>query len=595
MMQISQNDYISVLITYLKPLWKRALLLFVLLLTGIGLRLINPQLLATFIDTAIAGTTVFRLLQLALLFLAVALSTQLFALLETYLAADIGLRATNRLRANLALHCLRLDMSFHNSQTPGTLIERIDGDVSELDEFFSRFAIAFAGNGIFAIGVFIALFHIDWRIGLVAIAFVIILWFTFNRFNHIVVPYFEAERAASADLFGFITERLAGTEDIRSLNASAYVMRQFYERSRHLFPRLVKAQTLGLGVFSAWSILFTVGKVVLLGISILLFFNDTLTIGTLYLVYRYIELLEEPVQEVGRQVQDLQQASAALIRVRELLTTQSVLQGQGQTPLPQQALSVTVEQVNFRYVTSEEAPESGSNASPPNWVLQDISFTLSPGSILGLLGRTGSGKTTLTRLLLRLCDPTHGTIRLAGVPIPDISLADLRQQVGMVTQEIQLFHASVRENLTLFDSSIPDRCIEEMIHQVGLEDWYRSLPNGLSTLLIPGGSGLSAGQAQLLAFVRVFLKDPGLVILDEASSRLDPATEQRLECAIDRLLVGRTAIVIAHRLTTVKRANQIMILENGQCIEYGQREVLATDPDSRFAQLLQIGLEESLV
>ncbi|MEH2290104.1 ABC transporter ATP-binding protein [Nostoc sp.] len=589
-MQTSGSNYISILLAYLKPLWQKSLLLLVLLLIGIGLRLLNPQLLATFIDTAIAGATFSRLLQLALLFLGIALATGLISLLETYLAADIGLRATNRLRANLALHCLELDMSFHNNQTPGVLIERIDGDVSQLDNFFSRFAIEFVGNGVFAVGVFIALFYIDWRVGSSAIAFVVILSFTFNRFSNIVVPYFQEERSSSAALFGFLAERLSGTEDVRSSGASAYVMHRFYERSRDLFPKLIKAQSLSLGVFSAWSILFAIGKMVILGIGIVLFFNGAFSIGTVYLIYRYIELLEEPIQEVGRQVEDLQQALAALIRVRELLTTQSRLPDTGQTTLEHQALSVSFENVDFRYAT----PEGDSKATQPDLVLGDVSFSLLPGNILGLLGRTGSGKTTLTRLIVRLYDPTQGTIRLSKVNLRDIPLAALPEHVGMVTQEIQLFHASVRDNLTLFESSIPDTDIEEVIQEVGLWDWYKSLPSGLDTLLAPGGSGLSAGQAQLLAFVRVFLKNPGLVILDEASSRLDPATEQLLEKAIDRLLVGRTAIIIAHHLATVKRADQIMILEDGRCIEYGQRQELATNPDSHFAQLLQVGLEEAL-
>lgn len=558
-MQISRNYYISTLIKYLKPLWHQSLFLLILLLIGIGLRLLNPQILAAFIDTATSGANFSQLIQLALLFLGIALTTQLISLLETYLAADIGLRTTNQLRADLTLHCLQLDMSFHNQQTPGALIERIDGDVSQLNNFFARFATDFLGNSIFAVGVLIALFSIDWRIGLTAIAFVIILLFTFNHFNNIVIPYFQAERASSAALFGFLAERLSGTEDVRSSGATAYVMHRFYERSRDLFPKLVKAQTFGLGVFSAWSVFFTLGKAAILGISIVLFLNNAFAIGTVYLIYRYIELLEQPIQQFGRQVQDLQQAGAALIRVRELLTTQSRLRDLGQITLPHQALSVSFEHVDFRYPT----PEQDANATPPDLVLRDISFSLSPTSILGLLGRTGSGKTTITRLLLRLYDPTHGTIRLGGVNLPDIPVAALREHIGMVTQEIQLFHASVRNNLTFFEPSIPDARIEEVIQEVGLWDWYASLPSGLDTLLAPGGSGLSAGQAQLLAFVRVFLKNPGLVILDEASSRLDPVTEQLLEKAIARLLVGRTAIIIAHRLATLKRADQIMILDDG--------------------------------
>ncbi|NEP60117.1 MAG: ABC transporter ATP-binding protein [Symploca sp. SIO2G7] len=595
--------YRSILTTYLKPLWHRSLFLLILLLVGIGLRLLNPQVLAAFIDTAIAGAALSRLMQLALLFLGIALATQLLTIVETYLAADVGLRATNRLRTDLALHCLRLDMSFHNTQTPGALIERIDGDVSQLNNFLSRFAIDVLGNGIFTIGVFIALFRINWRVGGVAIAFVFLLLFTLNQIGSIVVPYFQAERASSATLFGFLEERLSGTEDVRSSGASAYTLHRLYERSQDLFPKFVKAHSLGLGLFSAWSILFTIGKGVMLGVSIVLFLSNALTIGTVYLIYRYIELLEQPIQQVGRQVQDLQQAGASLIRIGELFATQSKIQDGGQATLPSGSLSVSFENVAFRYAIPEgegkmgkgELSPSSSNEIQPDWVLRDISFSLPPGTVLGLIGRTGSGKTTIARLLLRLYDSTQGTISLGEINLLDTPLATVRERVGMVTQEIQLFHASVRDNLTLFEPSIADDRIQEAITEVGLGDWYRSLPNGLDTLLAPGGSGLSAGQAQLLAFVRVFLKNPSLVILDEASSRLDPATEQLLERAVDRLLVGRTAIVIAHRLTTVKRADRIMILEKGRCIESGQREELASNPDSRFAQLLQMGWEDALV
>jgi ATP-binding cassette subfamily B protein len=220
---------------------------------------------------------------------------------------------------------------------------------------------------------------------------------------------------------------------------------------------------------------------------------------------------------------------------------------------------------------------------------------LPPGNVLGLLGRTGSGKTTLTRLLFRLYDPSTGTIRLGGIDLREPPIEKLRKRVGVVTQEIQLFHASVRDNLTFFDREIPDQRIEQVLDELGLTTWYRSLPEGLETRLSPGGGGLSAGEAQSLAFARVFLHDPGLVILDEASSRLDPATEHLIERAIDRLLAGRTAIIIAHRLQTVHRADAIMILDRGQVVEYGAREELLRDPDSRFSGLLRTGLEEALV
>ena len=213
---------------------------------------------------------------------------------------------------------------------------------------------------------------------------------------------------------------------------------------------------------------------------------------------------------------------------------------------------------------------------------------------MGILGRTGSGKTTLTRLLFRLYDPQSGRIELGDVDIRTTPLRDLRRRVGIVTQEVQLFHASIRDNLTLFDNTIPDDRILMAIEELGLRSWYTALPEGLDTMLAAGNGGLSAGEAQLLAFTRIFLRDPGLVILDEASSRLDPATEQLIERAVDKLLVNRTGIIIAHRLHTVHRADEILILEGGALAEHGARELLMRDPGSRFAQLLRTGLEEAM-
>jgi ATP-binding cassette, subfamily B, bacterial len=240
-------------------------------------------------------------------------------------------------------------------------------------------------------------------------------------------------------------------------------------------------------------------------------------------------------------------------------------------------------------------------------VLCDISFHLAPGRVLGLLGRTGSGKTTLTRLLFRLYDTDEGAIRLGSqgrsetgdpgsseINIKDIPVQELRRSIGMVTQNIQLFHATVRENLTFFDASIPDERILQAIHDLGLSRWFDALPNGLDTELESGGGSLSAGEAQLLAFTRIFLHDPGLVILDEATSRLDPATEHMIEQAVDRLVRGRTAIIVAHRLGTVQRADNILVLENGEILEYGERARLAEDPSTRFYRLLETGLEEVL-
>jgi ATP-binding cassette subfamily B protein len=231
---------------------------------------------------------------------------------------------------------------------------------------------------------------------------------------------------------------------------------------------------------------------------------------------------------------------------------------------------------------------------PERSVLKDLSFELRPGRVLGVLGRTGSGKTTLSRLIFRLYDTDRGAVRLGGVDIREVRLDELRRRVGMVTQDVQLFNASVRDNLTLFDRTVEDGRIVRSLHDLGLDAWLRSLPEGLDTVLAAGGDQLSAGEAQLVAFARVFLRDPDLVILDEASSRLDPATASMVERAVDSLLEGRTAIIIAHRLATLERVDDILIIEDGRVLEHGPREALAAAERSRYSGLLRTGMEEVL-
>jgi ABC-type multidrug transport system fused ATPase/permease subunit len=278
-------------------------------------------------------------------------------------------------------------------------------------------------------------------------------------------------------------------------------------------------------------------------------------------------------------MEDLQKAGAGIVRVQELAAATSALHDPAApVPLPSGALDVAFDGVSFGYGDDE-------------MVLEDLSFRLAPGTVLGLLGRTGSGKTTISRLLFRLYDPASGAIRLGGIDLRDAQRADIRGRVGMVTQDVQLFRATVRDNVTFFDRAVDDERILAALEDLGLADWYAGLPEGLDTVLGAGGAGVSAGEAQLLAFTRVFLKDPGLVILDEASSRLDPATERLIERAVERLLVGRTGIIIAHRLATILRADQVMILERGRIAEYGDRVALTNDPDSRLAALLRTGLE----
>ena len=580
-MNVPLQSYRFLLATYLKPQRVRVATLALLLAASIGLQLAGPQILRSFIDTARAGAPLKTLVAVAVLFLVVALVTQAVSVAETYVAENVGWTAANGLRADLALHCLQLDPAFHNLHTPGELIERIDGDVAALGNFFSRFVVYVLGNAVLLLGVLALLFGVDWRIGLATTAFVVVALALLNRFRNFAVPHWAAARQTSADLFGYLEERLGGTEDIRSSGATAYAMRGFYAWSRDLLYKQRRAGLMGLMTAQTTFILFALGTAVSLTLAAYLFRAGAITIGTVYLVFNYTEMLTRPLDQITRQMRDLQQATASIGRIENILSLRSSVQDGHRAAMPVGALSVEMDGVSFGYDDDET-------------VLHDLRFNVAPGQLLGVLGRTGSGKTTLSRLLFRLYDPSAGAIRLGGVDLRDVRLEDLRRRVGIVTQDIQLFHATVRDNLTLFDHTIPDGRILDILEDLGLGDWCRSLPHGLDTKLLPGGGGLSAGEAQLLAFARVFLKDPGLVILDEASSRLDPGTERRIEHAVNRLLKGRTGLVIAHRLGTVQRADAIMILEDTRISEYGARERLAADPHSRFSRLLKTGLEEAL-
>lgn len=581
-MNIPLKQYWGLLVDYLRPQRLRVLLLAMLLLSSIGLELANPQILRYFIDAAQSGAELRSLLIAAILFLGIAVTQQIVAVFATYLSENVAWTATNLLRADLAAHCLRLDLGFHKVHTPGEIIERIDGDVNELSNFFSRLFIGLIGNFALLLGVLVLLFREDWRVGTGLSIFTAVSLVVLLRLRSIAVPYWTAVRAAAGEFFGFLGEVLGGTEDVRANRATGYVMQRFHETLQRLLRLNRKASIAGYSMWIATLGVFAVGNAVAFGLSAYLWSAGAITIGTVYLIFHYTELLRRPIDQIRTQVQDLQKASGSIVRIQELLETRSRIDAGGDLPLPDGALAVELQHISFGY-------------EPDVPVLRDLSLRLEPGRVLGLLGRTGSGKTTLARLLLRFYDPVEGVLRLGDVPAPEAPLARLRQRVGIVTQDVQLFQASVRDNLTFFNPAVPDARIVEVLDDLGLMPWYRALPVGLDSMLQAGGGGLSAGEAQLLAFARLFLVDPGLVILDEASSRLDPATEALIERAVDRLLLNRTAIIIAHRLATVERADEILILEDGRVKEYGARRQLVEDRESHFAHLLQSGMAEVLV
>ncbi|HEU5088045.1 MAG TPA: ABC transporter ATP-binding protein, partial [Roseiflexaceae bacterium] len=460
----------------------------------------------------------------------------------------------------------------------------------------SRFLVSLFGNMVLLVGILVLSFAIEWRVGLTLTSFAVVALAVLSALRNIGAKPWEAQSRASASLFGFFEEYLSGTEDLRANGANAFALRRLAEEQRNFRQTTLRAVLRGGIPFSSTSLLLSIGTALGLLTGAYLFRASVISLGSVYLIFAYTELLRRPLEEIGRQMQQLQQASASVARVGELLQVPArVVDGPG-AELKGGPLTLAFDDVSFWYEDDEPAGNHTplSVRAPQSTVLDQVSFELAPGQVLGLLGRTGSGKTTIARLVFRLYDPQHGAVRLNGYDIRALTQSQVRGHIGLVTQDIQLFHATVRDNLTFFDPSIPDERIVAVLDDLGMRRWLDSLPGGLDTRLAPDGGGISAGQAQLLAFARVFLRNPGLVILDEASSRLDPATEQAVERAVERLLQGRTAIIIAHRLPTVQRADQILILDRGHIREFGPRTALAADPESHFSHLLRTGMEEAL-
>ena len=578
---IPLGKYWSLLSRHARSQRRRFALLAAFLLGSIALRVLAPRIMRSFIDAAGAGEALRVLVLMASGFIGVALLQQALSVALAFLGESVSWTATNSLREELAARALSLDMSWDADHAPGEMIERIDGDASELSSFFSQLAMSLTSNALLLAGILVAVFLEDWRAGLAFAAFSALSILALGKLRNIAVADQKARREAQTALFGFVEEQLAGTEDIRSCGAEPWSIRELYRRQRELLVHHRRADFKRFVIDNSMGLAMTVGVLLAFATGFLLHRAGAITVGTAYLFVQYVNMIEEPLWEMTRQIESLQTIGACVDRLGDFLALRPAISDGCRDFAAGRPLALSFEEVGFSY--------DGGEA-----VIDGLSFELRPGVALGVLGRTGSGKTTLARLAARLYDPRSGRVAANGVDLRELRVADLRREIALVTQDVQLFRASVRDNLAFFDPGLPDARMLEALEALELGDWLRSLPEGLDSTLEAGGRCVSAGEAQLLAFARVLLRDPGLVILDEASSRLDPATELRLERAIDTLLSGRSAIVIAHRLATVERADEILILEGGRAVERGGREELAADPLSRFSALRAAGLEEAL-
>ncbi|MFI0417563.1 ABC transporter ATP-binding protein [Spongiactinospora sp. 9N601] len=560
----------------LRPGPRPALALAGAAVAATALPLAAPQLTRIFVDDAVAGAGIAHLTLVAAGYLALAVAGQGARVLTAWLASILAWDGTDRLRERLAGHALGLDMAFHAGHPPGEMIERVDGDVVAVADFTVAFLLDVVASVLLLAGVVAVVLAVDPRVGGALLAYCALAGFLMARAQKLAVPSAARSREAGAVMYGHLEERLAAVEDIRANGAGAHMVGRFHQVSAAWYRAEARDARVGTVVIAGTSVAFAAGTALVLGLAVWIGRSGALSVGTAVLLFQYAQMVRTPFERLIDQLQHYQAALAGMARIGVLLAERPTLPEPARpVPLPAAGpLALRFDDVGFAYADDDTE------------VLTGIDLALAPGETLGLVGRTGSGKTTIGRLTLRLYDPTRGAVLAGGVDLRDADPASVRRRIGVVTQDVQIFAASVRDNLTLFRPLADDARLREVLTDVGLAGWLAGLPAGLDTPLTAAAAGLSAGEAQLLAFARAFLIDPGLVVLDEAAGRLDPATERRVERAVDRLLAGRTGVIIAHRLSSLAKVDKIAVIEDGRIAEYGRRADLAADPGSRFARLL---------
>lgn len=555
---MGSNNNRGIMTAYISPYKLLLGLLLLLVIGATGISLANPYILSQFIDSSLASGASRKLIKIALLFIGLSIAGQLITILSTFLSQQLAWKTTNRLREDLMDHCLSLDPSFHNSKTPGEMIERIDGDVSFLSNFFSNMFVVLISNTLLLLGILVALYSVNLWVGICFTLFSLFVFFVFRKTSGISTKNWIKSRESSANMFSYIEEKLYGVEAIKTNNVTKYVVGILEKLMLVKMKRDRAAFMISTSIWGTTVVLFSLGTAISLGMGLFFFLKGMMSVGTVFLIYNYAQMIRNPIEQMSNQFQDLQRASSCIYRIKEILGQQSVVTDGSKMLDGEEQFSVEFEDVVYEY-------------EPGKPVLKSLSFKIPSGQSLAIIGRTGSGKSTIIKLIFRFIEQCSGVIRINGEDIRSYNIGNLRSKIAIITQEVQLFHGTLRDNITFFNESVSDSEIKEAFQELGLWEWYCSFPNGLDSQLKSDEMSLSEGEAQLIAMVRIMLKNPRLMIMDEATANLDPLTENLMVAALNKLGNNRSVIIIAHRLQTLRFVDHILVLDNGEIVEQGLR------------------------
>ncbi len=554
----------------------------VLLGAATALPLAGALVLGRFVDLVAQRAPAGRLVPYAAAYAAIGATSAAITIAVTWRTTALAWTLTDELRRDLTRHVLEADLAFHRDRTPGELVTRVDADVTAMTQFLSRVIARVIAIALLGIGAVVVLAVVQWRlaiplaVGLGAVAA------TTRAQRNSAMGANVAERTAEADVMSVGEQYLAASEEVAALGAAAHGVARLGGHSAALVDAVGRRVRVQMRVQGVIRVAIVGAEVLVLATGAALLARGTVGVGAVFLGFRFVMVVRQPLEGLTWRLQEAQGATGAARRVLDLLAEWRALPG-GTAPLPAGPLDIRFEDTVLVY-----DDEDGSAAA-----LHGLTLHLPAGRTVGVVGRTGSGKTSLARLVLRLVAPTSGQVRLGGLALADADEADLRRRVAAIPQDVQLFPGSVADNVTMFQP-FPVEEVRDALQAVGLGGWLAQLPHGVDTVLGAedggrggeGSAGLSAGQAQLLALARGLLRRPDVVVLDEATSRVDPGTQAAIADATSRLVAGRTAIIIAHRLETLHRCDDIAVMADGRLLEYGPRRRLAADPTSRYAHML---------
>jgi ABC-type multidrug transport system fused ATPase/permease subunit len=503
--------------------------------------------------------------------------------------AGLGQGIVLAVREHLFGHLSSLSLRYFSEQRAGWIIARLTSDVDALSDVLSQGLATLVSNVLMLCAAIIGLFILDWRLGLVALVvlppgIVVTRWF--QRRSHAA---FSDVRTKISALTAQIAESVAGMAIVQAFNRERAFQAEFDELNAAKRRADTAAQRISSVFFPAIELLGVVATVSVLAVGAWLHDGGSLTIGTLIASVGVLSLVFQPLQELSEIYGQLQAASAAMDKISSVLDAEPELRDRPDAErLGRLDGAIDFDRVSFAYGRREDTKSKSASPATPQDVLHGIELHVPAGGCIALVGESGGGKSTLAKLLGRFYDPREGAVRVDGRDLRDIRLESYRRQLGVVLQDPFLFSGTIADNIRFARPDATDEEVGAVAEAVGVARVAARLEDGLDHHVREGGAGLSAGERQLISIARALLADPRILILDEATSNIDRPTEILIELALDRLLRGRTSIIIAHRLSTVRRADEILVVDHGRIVQRGtERELLAEDgPFRRLAREL---------